>query len=144
LLVTEGADGLVTGAQAAELGQVGGGAGEGPTGPGQGQQLAGLRADEALDAQAVVQRIAAGAATGADAVEALQTDVASGGQDVAPGGAFVPQAVPACTGPAGRPFFSTASAWACSAAWTAWRASSRPAGTARASIRARTWPSGAA
>jgi hypothetical protein len=46
-LIADLADGLVAGAQAAEFGEELRGAIKGPTGPGQGQQLAGLRADEA-------------------------------------------------------------------------------------------------
>ena len=64
---------------------------------------------------------------------AVQADVAGGGQDVAPGVPLVPEAAPARAGAARRPFFSAVSAWACKVAWTACRASSRAAGTARAS-----------
>ena len=71
-----------------------------------------MRADEARDAQAVVEGVAAVAAAGADEVEALQSDVAGGGQDVAPGAALVPEPAAAGTGAAGRPFFSAESAWA--------------------------------
>src|SRR5262249_39654621 len=112
LLVADGADRLVAGAQAAELGQVAAAAADRPTGAGQGQQLAGVGADEAGDTQALIQRIAADAATRADDVEALEADVAGGGQDVAPGVPFVPEAAPARTGAARRPFFSAAAAWA--------------------------------
>src|SRR5205823_6220685 len=124
--------------------QVPGGAGERPAGPGQGEQLTGLGADEAVDAEAAIEGIAAAAAARADAVAALQADVARGRQEVAAGGVLGPEAVSTGTGAAGRPFFSAASAWACRVAWTAWRASSRAAGTARASTWARTLPSGAA
>src|SRR5262249_61073638 len=108
------------------------------------QEVAGVGADQAGDAQAVVQGVAAGAAARADQVEASEADVPRGSQDVPPGVALVPEAPAAGTGAAGRPFFSAASAWACKAASTAQRASSRAAGTARASTRDRTWPSGAA
>src|SRR5947209_2309117 len=144
LLVADGADSLVTSVQAAELSQVGGGTGERPTGAGQGEEFTGVRADEASDAQAVVEGIAAGVAAGTDEVESFEANGARGGQDVSPGVPLVPEAASAATGAARRPFFSAASAWAWRVAWTAWRASSRAAGTARASTRARTWPSGAA
>ena len=55
------------------------GAGEGPTGPSQGEELAGLGTDEAGDPEAVIEGVAAVAAAGADGVEALQADGASGG-----------------------------------------------------------------
>src|SRR5262249_25820650 len=126
------------------LGQVRRGGGERPAGAGQGQELFGVGADEAVDAQAVVQGVAAGTAGRADAVQPLQAAVPRRGQDVAPGGAFVAEAAATGAGAAGHPFFSAAWAWACRVACTAWRASSRAAGTARASTRASTWPSGAA
>src|SRR5262249_30246577 len=90
LLVAGGADGLVAGAQAAELGEVSGGPGERPAGAGQGQEFLGLGADEALQAEAAVQGVAALAAARADEVKAVEADGAGGGQDVAPGAALVP------------------------------------------------------
>ncbi len=69
-----------------------------------------MRTDEARDAQAVVQRVAAGAAAGTDEVEALQADSAGGGQNVSPGVAFVPEAASADAGARRRPFFSACSA----------------------------------
>src|SRR5262249_8709422 len=128
-----------------ELGQVSGGAGEGPAGAGQGQEPLGLGADEALQAQAVVQGVAALAAARAAEVEPVQADGAGGGQDGAAGAPLVPGELGAAGAAAARrPFFSAACAWAWRVAWTAWRASARAAGTASASTRARTWPSGAA
>jgi hypothetical protein len=104
-------DGLVAGAQATELGQVLGRPGERPAGPGQAQQFLGLRADEALQAQPLVERVAAGLAAGADEIEAAQADLAGGGQELTAGPPLVP-GEPAAPGaaPAGRPFFSAASA----------------------------------
>src|SRR5262249_28665573 len=133
LLVADLADGLIAGVQAAELGQVAGGAGERPAGAGQRQQLAGLGADEPRDPPALIERVARLAAAGAGEIPAAQADGAGDGQDVAAGRPFVPEAASAATAPARRPFFSAASAWACRVAWTAWRASSRAAATARAS-----------
>jgi hypothetical protein len=101
----------VAGAQAAELPQVVGSPGERPAGAGQGQELLGLGADEALQAEALVEGVAAEATAGADQVQALQADVAGGGQDGAGGAAFVPGELGAVGAASGRrPFFSTASA----------------------------------
>src|SRR5262249_50862738 len=100
------------------------------------------RADEAGQAQALVQGVGPVRAARAGHIEPLQADVAGGGQDGARDAPLVPgglQAVGAA--PGRRPFFSAASAWDCKAAWTARRASSRAAGTARASTLARTCPS---
>src|SRR5262249_25255457 len=111
----------------------------------QAQQLLRVRADEAGDAQALVEGVSAMRAARAGQVEALEADVAGGGQDGAGDAPLVPGALQAVgAAPGRRPFFSAASARVCRAAWTAWRASSRAAGTARASTRARTCPSGAA
>lgn len=68
--MADGTDGLVAGVQAAELGQVGGGVGEGPASAGQAQELAGMRADQANEAEAIIERIAGQAAAGADEVKA--------------------------------------------------------------------------
>jgi hypothetical protein len=86
LLVADLADGLVAGAQAAELGQVAGRTGERPAGAGQGEEFPGLGADEAVDAEAAIEGITTAAAARADAVAALQADVARGRQEVAAGG----------------------------------------------------------
>jgi len=118
--VADLAEGLVAGAQAAELGQQPGGPGERPAGPGQGEQLGGVRADEAGDAQTVVERVTAGGAARAGQIEAVQPDRAGGGQQVAADAALVPQGLAAAGAGAGRrPFFSACSAWACRAASTA-------------------------
>src|SRR5262245_35690082 len=144
LLEADLAYGLIAGAQAAELGEVLGRQGERPAGAGEAEQLAASGGDEALDAEALVQGVAARAAARADEVEPVQADVAGDGQEVARGLPFMPHALSARAGALRSPFFSTAWAWACKVASTAWRASSRAAGTARASTLERTWPSGAA
>jgi hypothetical protein len=111
LLVADGADGLVAGAQTAERGQVFGGLVEGPRSAGQAEQFAGVRADEAGDAQALVQGINTMGAAGAGQIKSFEADVAGSGKDGARDAPFVPgtlQTVGAAS--ARRPFFSAASA----------------------------------
>ena len=83
--------------------------------------------------------MAALVAARADEVEAVQAGVAGDGREVAPGPALVPHAVSARAGPRRASFFSATSAWACRAASTALRVSSRPAWRAKASTLERTW-----
>src|SRR5439155_19306185 len=127
--VADPAHGVVAHPQAAELPQVRRRPVERPTGPGQAQQPLRLRADEASHADALVERVGRGAAARADEVQPGEPDRAGGRQQVAPGPALGPEAAgTAAADAAGRPFFSAAPAWACSAASTARRVNSRPAG----------------
>src|SRR5207245_3447401 len=82
-LLADPLDRVVGDAQVAELRQVGRGAVERPTGPGQRQHAAGARADRAVaDAGPVVQRAAAGGTGRAVVAATVQADVAHGGQDL--------------------------------------------------------------
>src|SRR5262249_32616895 len=128
VVLTDGPNGVVADGQAAQLAQVGGGAVERPAGPRQAEQALGVRANEARDPEALIEGMASRLAARADQVEAPQLGVAGGSQDRAAGPPLVPGELVAVGAAAGRrPFFSAVSAWACNAASTALRVSSRPA-----------------
>src|SRR5262249_54587231 len=90
LLLADGADGLIAGTQAAQLGQVFGGLVEGPGSTGQAEEFAGVWAEKAGDAQALVEGIHAVRAAGTDQVEAVEADVTGSGQDGPGDASFVP------------------------------------------------------
>jgi hypothetical protein len=73
MLVAGGADDVVADGQATKLLEVGGRPIERPTGPSQAEQPLRLRAEEAVDAQAVVERVGGGVlAAWADQIEAFE------------------------------------------------------------------------
>src|SRR5205823_1053884 len=92
---------------AAERGQVFGGLVEGPGSAGQAEEFARVRADEARQAQTLVEGINAMGTAGTGQVEPLEANVARGRQNGTRDTSFIPGALQAVgTASAGRPFFS--------------------------------------
>src|SRR5262249_25483545 len=93
------------GAQGAELGQVFGRPVKGPGSASRAEQFAGVRADEAGQAQALVEGVNARRTAGAGQVKPFEADVAGGGQDCARDAPLVPGGLLAVGAAAARRLF---------------------------------------
>ena len=108
--VADGADGVVADVQAGQFAEQSGGPLERPLGSGDAQEPLRVRADQAVDAEAVIERVGVGSAASAGEMAASERHVAGGGDEPPLGLAVAPPWRAAGAGPAAPPFFSRSAA----------------------------------